>query len=64
MGIAHWVLNQAQEVLRWEHDDVNAERQHLLLWASMLKGWTASEQMRAHVWQRNLDMREELLERQ
>jgi hypothetical protein len=57
MGIAHWVLNQAHEVLHLECDDVYAEHQCLLLWASMLKKRIASKRVRAHVQQWHLERR-------
>jgi hypothetical protein len=63
MGMAHWVLNQVHGVLQREYGDANDERRRRLLWASMLKGWTTSERVRAQAKQQHLDTREELLER-
>jgi hypothetical protein len=37
MGMAHWVLNQVQDMLHRESGDINDECQHLLMWASMLR---------------------------
>jgi hypothetical protein len=64
MGMAHWAVNQAQGVLRWERGHINNVCRQLLLWASMHKEWTTPKKTRANARQRHLDMREELLERQ
>jgi hypothetical protein len=37
MGMAHFVLNQAHDVLRWEREDINKEWMHLSVWVSLLK---------------------------
>jgi hypothetical protein len=64
MGTAQWALNQAQEVLRRERGDVDDKRQHVLLWASMLKDQTISKKVREQASERHLNTREELLKRQ
>jgi hypothetical protein len=64
MGTTHWALSQVQEVLHRERGDVDDERQRLLLQALMLKERTTSEKARAHVRERHINTREELLERQ
>jgi hypothetical protein len=47
MGTARWALTQAQDVLHWKSGGINDERQHLMLWASMLKERTTTERARA-----------------
>jgi hypothetical protein len=49
VGMARWVLDQAQNKLRWECGDIYDERQCLLLWASMLKELSISEMARENV---------------
>jgi hypothetical protein len=63
MGMAHWALTQAQNVLHWESGGIINERRCLLQWASMLKERTMAERARAEARQQHLDMREELLNR-
>jgi hypothetical protein len=63
LGMAHWVLTQAQNVLRQESGGIVDERQCLLLWASMLQERTTVERARVEARQHHLDVREELLNR-
>jgi hypothetical protein len=37
MGMTHFALNQAHDVLRWEREYVNVERLHLSVLVSLLK---------------------------
>jgi hypothetical protein len=37
MGMTHFALNQAHDVLRQEREDINEERLHLSVWVSLLK---------------------------
>jgi hypothetical protein len=46
MGMARWVLTQAQNVLHRERGGIVVERRRLLLWASMLKERTMVERAR------------------
>jgi hypothetical protein len=63
LGMARWVLTQAQNVLRRESGGIVDERQCLLLWASMLQERTMAERARVEARQQHLDVREELLNR-
>jgi hypothetical protein len=46
MGMARWVLTQAQNVLHRESGGIVDERRRLLLWSSMLKERTMAERVR------------------
>jgi hypothetical protein len=47
MGMTHFALNQAHDVLRQESEDINEEWLHLLVWVSLLKQWTTSKKEKA-----------------
>jgi hypothetical protein len=60
MGMTHWSINQAHSVLHQERENIDNERRPLLLWGSLFKEWTASEEKAEakHVW---LGVKEDLI---
>jgi tryptophanyl-tRNA synthetase len=63
MGMAHWALTEAQNVLHRERGGNVDERRCMVLWASMLKERTTAERVKVEARQQHLDVREELLNR-
>jgi hypothetical protein len=61
MSTAHQALSQAQRVLHRKGEDLADERQHLQLWASMLKRLTVSERAAARAQQHGFDMQVEAI---
>jgi hypothetical protein len=63
MGMTHFVLNQAHDVLCREREDINEERLHLSVWVSLLKQRMTSEKEKAEARHKCLDVMEVLYNR-
>jgi hypothetical protein len=55
MGMAHFALHEAQDVLQRERADIEEEQQRLMEWGSLLKEHTTSERKRAAMKREHLD---------